>query len=181
MAWPLNSEAVQTSSRPKAVSQSAKLIPLAFFAAINVAVTVSCEGAARDGGLGAGKQSLLDSRNRHRLKKNIPPRNVTATVKLSGSATKRNAAIATKLMLPIYSLAGFGANCATVSYESLERPQDIDRHVAYVVQAEANARERQVGRRHVGATGPGLALGRGAGGVGFAVGVPKCRYHVTVL
>lgn len=55
VAWPLNSEAVQTSSRPKAVSQSAKLIPLAFFAAINVAVTVSCEGAARDGGLGAGK------------------------------------------------------------------------------------------------------------------------------
>ena len=27
---------------------------------------------------------------------------------------------------------------------------------------------RQVGGRHVGATGPGLALGRGAGGVGFA-------------
>ena len=60
-----------------------------------------------------------------------------------------------------------------------ERPQD--RHVAYVVEAGANARARQVGGRHVGATGPGLALGRGAGGVGFAVGVPKCRYHVTVL
>ena len=36
-----------------------------------------------------------------------------------------------------------------------ERPQD--RLVAYVVEAEANARERQVGGRHVGATGPGLA------------------------
>lgn len=82
---------------PKGVSQSGKLIPLTFFAAINVAVTVSCKGAARDGALSAGKQSLLDSRNRHRLKKNIPPRNVTARLKLSGSATKRNAAIATKL------------------------------------------------------------------------------------
>ena len=54
-----------------------------------------------------------------------------------------------------------------------ERPQD--RHVAYVVEAGANMRGRQVGGRHVGATGPGLALGRGAGGVGFAArGVGYC-------
>ena len=65
--------------------------------------------------------------------------------------------------------------------QSLARERPQDRHVAYVVEAGANVRARQVGGRHVGATGPGLALGRGAGGVGFAVGVPKCRYHVTVL
>ncbi len=118
VAWPLNSEAVQTSSRPKAVSQSAKLIPLAFFAAINAAVTVSCEGAARDGGLGAGKQSLLDSRNRHCFKNNIPPRNVKATVKLSGSATKRNAAIATKMKMEFGCIKHINspANCSTLKF-----------------------------------------------------------------
>ena len=43
--------------------------------------------------------------------------------------------------------------------QSLTRERPQDRHVAYVVEAGANARDRQVGGRHVGATGPGLALG----------------------
>ena len=122
--------------------KTVKLIPLAFFAAINVAVTVSCEGAARDGALGAGKQSLLDSRNCHRFKNNIPPRNVTATVKLSGSATKRNAATATKLKIEFGCIKHINppANCSTLKF--VARPYELP------IPLNFNLADQQAAQRH---------------------------------
>ena len=127
---------------PKGVCQSGKLTPLNFFVAINVAVTVSCKETARGGALGAGKQSLLNSRNRHRLKKNILPRNVTATVKLSGSATKRNAAIATKLKMEFGCIKHINSptNCSRVKF--VARPYELP------IPLNFNLADQQAAQRH---------------------------------
>ena len=55
-------------------------------------------------------------------------------------------------------LISISSNSEQNAQQSLTRERPQDRHVAYVVEAGANARDRQVGGRHVGATGPGLNL-----------------------
>ena len=91
---------------------------------------------------GRRKTVIVDSRNRHRFKNNIPPRNVIATVKLSDSATKRNAAIATKLNMEFGCIKHINspANCSRLKF--VARPYELS------IPLNFNLTDQQAAQRH---------------------------------
>ena len=90
-------------------------MPLDFLAAIRVAVTVSWDGAARDGALGAAERVIFKEQKMSMHQNCIPLRNVTAALKLSASDVGKNAVIATKLKMD------FGCNAHIHSVQSQDR------------------------------------------------------------
>ena len=91
---------------------------------------------------GRRKTVIVDSRNRHRFKSNIPPRNIIATVKLSDSATKRNAAIATKLNMEFGCIKYINspANCSRLRF--VARPYELP------IPLNFNLADQQAAQRH---------------------------------
>jgi len=74
-------------------------MPFAFLAAIRVAVTVSWDGAARDGALGAAERVIFKEQKLSLHQNCIPLRNVAAAAKLSAIDVDKNAITATKLKM----------------------------------------------------------------------------------